>query len=221
MPKQTRKTSTADAALALANAAWATVYNRRAPWILPTSPVLARHYPDARKPVVAGAVRILRERTKTQRERSAARASARFVPTEHDLRTRVAQSVITTFDRAFVAAGFRSPGGDEHLETRHDNGIDVPTIDNRRQTRWVGRWSRLDVIRRIRVPSRWMRDVHREGLAHALGERTLVVAAKRVTSSLWAVTYWRQGRGIDTASASTHVHRDPVTGAWLEVRNVR
>ena len=221
MPKQTRKTRTADEALALANAAWKTLFNSRAPWRLPTSPDLARHYPDARKPVVAGAVRVLRERTKTQRERSAARETARFVPTEHDLRTRVAQSVIVTFDRSFLAAGFRSPGGNEHLETRHDNGIDVPTIDNRRQTRWVGRWSRLDVVRRIRVPSRWMRDVHREGLADALGKGALVVAAKRVTAALWAVTYWRQGRGIDTVSAATHVHRDPITGAWKEVRNVR
>lgn len=208
------------AARALANTAWRAVYGGRAPWTLPTAPALATRFPDAPKPVLAGAVRILRERTRAQREKRDARSAARFGPTDSTLRERLRSAVITTFDRAFAAAGFRQPAGDEHLCTDMDNALAAPTIDTKRRTRWSGRskYSRLDVERRIRVPSRWLGTVHREGLAHALGERTLVIDAQPVTSALVAVTYWKQGRGVGTTTAQTRVYRDPMTGAWKEAR---
>ena len=216
MPKP--KPDTATAALALANTAWRDLYRGRAPWTLPTSRPLLARYPDTRPTVLAAAVRILRERTKTQREKSAVRASARFVAPESGVRERLSRAVIIAFDRAFAGAGFRAPSGDEHLCTRHDNAVAMPTIENKRRTRWHGRWSRLDVERVMRVPSRWLSTVWREGMANALGDRSLVVHAERVNAALWAVTYWKQGRGVGTTTAQTRIYRDPATGAWKEAR---
>jgi hypothetical protein len=216
MPKSP-KPDTAAAALALANTAWRDLYGGRAPYRLPTSPALLAKYPDTPKPVLTAAVRALRERTKTQVEKREVRHAARFGPTVYPVRDRLSFAVIHAFDRAFAAAGFRQPAGQEHLETKHDNAVPMPTIETRRWRTARGRWSRLDVRRVMRVPSRWL-AVQREGMANALGERTLVVHAEPVTSALWAVTYWKQGRGVGTTTAQTRIYRDPATGAWKECR---
>lgn len=212
-----KKPNTAAEALALANTAWRDVYGGRAPYRLPTSPELLRRYPDTRKPVLSGAVRVLRERVKTQREKSDARSIAREMPTERNVRERLEDAVVVAFDRAFDNAGFRAPAGQERLSTALDNAVPMPTIESKRRKEWHGRFGRLNVERVMRVPSRWL-AVWREGMAHALGDRSLVVHAERVNAALWAVTYWKQGRGVGTTTAQTRIYRDPATGAWKECR---